>query len=449
MAISISILPTDKLRIISNYSITDFNYTNLVQLYQPFIGAEASALYMTLVSRLQKLPFEQLPSFTYEELLLNLNLNMHTFLQVCNRLEAIGLIKTFYSEKGKSKDFVYQLLPPLTAPQFFKNQLLSSLLLEYIGENKFRKLEEHLLQKLPTQQYKENTHEFLEVFQKPMHQTQELTSVSSEKEPHISGTLDIQLLKELLGKTFINLNDVEGHLKDVQALATLYGLDEIQIVKLLEDAMDIEHDCINWKRLQFLASEQYQFQPINPTTSLNDESPLTLSQETSSKKLSPFEKQIVEACQSYTPLEFLAELKAEEGTGESITIEERSTLINAVKNPKVKLPVINFLIHYMLVDQEMSSLNRNFFEKTLNDWLRHHISDPLSAMDYIRKRQTKEYKHSSYSKIKNAPFKEKLPAWAEKQKQNSTAVQTKTKLSVAESQKINDDIQRLMKKLEK
>ena len=75
------------------------------------------------------------------------NLGMPDFHLAKSRLEGIGLLKTYHKEPTASRPQTYtmELLAPTSPRLFFKDALLSTLLLNQVGNHRFEKLKQRFL----------------------------------------------------------------------------------------------------------------------------------------------------------------------------------------------------------------------------------------------------------------------------------------------------------------
>ena len=252
--------------------------------------------------------------------------------------------------------------------------------------------------------------------------------------------LNVQLLKQLLTKTFVNQQSVAQNLQTVNTVAVMYGLDEVQLVRLLEEAVDINHqDDVNWNRFRALASQQYEF-TMKPGKSDDSDSNVEIQQP--SQPVRTVDQDLITACEQYAPMEFLTALKDEQG--QTVTHEEQITIQRAVEAQRLAPAVINVLTHYMLVNENMDSLNQKYFERTANNWLKNKVNTPEKAIAYVREWQKKRQQPQHASRYaRRSQYAEKLPAWAQK-KENQSTIKNQTK---DQSVNVNQDISRLMQRI--
>lgn len=118
--------------------LSDVDQRIVTALYQPLIGLSAYSLYMVLTEESRSAAGQRQEKLT-AELLSSLDIGVAEFYQARIRLEAVGLLRT-YKKKSEEQVYVYELHPPLSASDFFADDVISLLLLERVGEKKFQAL---------------------------------------------------------------------------------------------------------------------------------------------------------------------------------------------------------------------------------------------------------------------------------------------------------------------
>ena len=435
----IHILATDKFKVVSKALPQEFQFQTLTKLYQPFIGEKAVALYMSLIAEVQTGDWDQLPEWNHEQFLVRLGINVQQFTAAKEKLEAVGLMRTHFN--AQKHCFLYEMLPAKSGSAFFEDQVLSGLLMEYVGEQQFAQL----LNFFEGNHW--NRHAFQDVSKKltDVFRVKDASSVTdapvqSTPVADLKMKLNVQLLKQLLTKTFVNQQSVAQNLQTVNTVAVRYGLDEVQLVRLLEEAVDVNHqDDVNWNRFRALASQQYEF-TMKPGKSDDSDSNVEIQQP--SQPVRTVDQDLIAACEQYAPMEFLTALKDEQG--QTVTHEEQITIQRAVEAQRLAPAVINVLTHYMLVNENMDSLNQKYFERTANNWLKNKVNTPEKAIAYVREWQKKRQQPQHASRYaRRSQYAEKLPAWAQK-KENQSTIKNQTK---DQSVNVNQDISRLMQRI--
>ncbi|AWX42480.1 Chromosome replication initiation and membrane attachment protein [Metamycoplasma cloacale] len=125
----------EKYYIENSESITSSDLENLRVFYQPFIGPNAISLYQYLYD--MHTIYDARHNFTYNDTNEFLSISKEEMVKARQLLEATGLIKSFLT---KDQSYLFQLKRPLNANEITQNKLISSLLIEKIGIEKFQQL---------------------------------------------------------------------------------------------------------------------------------------------------------------------------------------------------------------------------------------------------------------------------------------------------------------------
>ena len=112
--------------------ISDFDRDTLSMLYQPIIGGAAVSLYLTLQQDHKKIDKQ----FTHEELVNSMGFSIDIIQSAREKLEAIGLLSSYYKNENSQTIYKYVLYAPKTPKEFFDDILFKGLLIEKIGERK-------------------------------------------------------------------------------------------------------------------------------------------------------------------------------------------------------------------------------------------------------------------------------------------------------------------------
>ena len=116
---NLTILPADSYIVINKTTITDADRKLISMLYQPIIGYTAVSLYNTLIDDLDKLELMS-EELTHHHLMSTMQLKLEDIVIAREKLEGIGLIKT-YVKKGNINSYVYLIYSPITANEFFSS----------------------------------------------------------------------------------------------------------------------------------------------------------------------------------------------------------------------------------------------------------------------------------------------------------------------------------------
>ena len=241
-----------------------------------------------------------------------------------------------------------------------------------------------------------------------------------------------------LKNSYVSSDDVMNHLDIIKSVKLVYGIDEFQLVKLLEKAINVTNNKIDYNEFKKLAQKNFDSgirrnfkkNKIVETAKAKDDE--------KDKNIDP----LVNAFKAYVPLEFLEILKNE--LGSFVTANERYAVKTLVEKQMLPNEVINVLIHYLLVVQDSSTILKGTFERIAADWTKKKIKNAQEAMTYVKSftreksLQRKATKKDSKGRKSNVIVKEKLPEWAkEKGKNKLTDV----------GKKENKEIDELLKKI--
>lgn len=433
--------PQDGYIISANRHISNDDKEIISVLYQPIIGIMASGIYQNLASMVN---YNAILSdkMRLSKLINYLVIDLKNFTDAIHRLEATGLIRTFVNEDENGKIFIFEIHPPVSEVDFFKDDLFCALLLESVGKEKFVELSKwHKYPSTISQGFTEISKTIPEVF----HLTVPSITITNEVKPQSEGqntskaliekqnvTLDIGGIKKYLLNSFVKFEDLKKYINELKTAKLVYGLEEYRIVKLLERSVDIETNKIDIELFKENCNESFDavFKKQNQYQSTNS---------TTDTKAKLDEDPLIQAFQSYTPLEFLQILKQE--LGSFVTDNEKRTIYRVVENENMNLPleVVNALIHYYLVDKEFSNLSKGPFEATLADWQKHQINSARQAMEYTKKITSRraQTKNSRNYRARKIIEKEKLPDWAINKEKQTNRV-TNNKQAKAQQEKISE-----------
>lgn len=424
-------------------------------LYQPLLGSEAFSLWINLLAELPTGCFESNVN-VHAELLNRMEIGIPQFFQARIKLEGIGLLKTYVKKEEINQDFLYVLQKPLSASDFFHDEVLSVFLLEKVGEKRYNQLVD--LFAVPNasiaEDYQEVSRKFLDVFpfkleklqayQAILQQSQALfiTDESKVELKVESTTFDWTYFMSLIDGIYINKEQVETKLrKTIYTFHQLYGIDELAMQRFLLEATDYLTNRVDEKELRKAIYKQYH-QPRknqavvaaaeNAAVTEENQSVLepaeqAILRQNTLKRLGFTEQeiQIILISESLSPMDFLQSIKEQKGG--YVAQSERWTLESICKNANLPNAVINILLHYALVTQDNAVLNQRYAEAIANDWAQKKIFKPEDAIleakklqqaakEKKQKRQAdKKQNHTSYKGNQVTYRKETLPEWATKE----------------------------------
>ncbi|HBF75015.1 MAG TPA: helicase DnaB, partial [Lactobacillus sp.] len=158
------LMPKTSVAIVTTTRLQEERRRVLDLLYQPILGVSAYSL-ATVMWRQVSLTADLKVEVTHTDLLALLNISMVTLQDSRQRLEAAGLLRTFENQPDRLPELIYELQQPVSGEMFFKDDLLSLLLLEVVGERQFERLRQAFLpRQLKRDRWHEISKSFLDVF---------------------------------------------------------------------------------------------------------------------------------------------------------------------------------------------------------------------------------------------------------------------------------------------
>lgn len=445
--------PLSKFILLADDDLSDLQRTSLDVLYQPIIGV----LPYALINNFWRMSHEKKThqAHSHFETLSYLSVDMKSFYEARLRLEAAGLMKTYIkTNSNDEKQYVYRLVSPLSVNDFFMDDLLSVSLLQVIGEDRYVDLyNEFIRPGFDLSEYKDVSKNFLQVFNiRDSEVTNTPKAVAkvkdSIKENHDdvssgpvierSNDFDFNLLLDMLNQSYVNTTDVKKNINLINSEHQLYGIDEIEMAKLIEKATNVTNNVFDPNNFKILVSRQFQSNTANvshQTKQVNN------STEANVNDLNAQEKQLIKSASEYAPIEFLNYLKTAKG-GYVHSNEERM-ISDLVARQILKPEVINMIVYHILIDQEKSGLNKNLFEAIADNWSQNNVTDASRAVTFIKDRQKELNKPRKprFNNNRKMTVKETLPDWAkdnEKPKEYGKVNEDKKKELEARIQKLRN-----------
>lgn len=402
---SVSILPADSYLVVNKSFLNENDRKLLTTLYQPIIGTVAICLYFTLWSDLNKTNIIS-NEFTHHHLMNSMGLKLDEIVIARKKLEALGLLKTFYKE-GNINNYIYELYSPLSPIEFFSNPILSSSLLASIGKKEYQMLISYFKPlKLNISEFENITSSFSDIYKMDIKTIEDVTEkdiISKEKNDiSINDVLDFDYIKESIPKGILSNNAFSASLiKLLNRLAYLYNFDNDTMIELLKNSIN-EKGTFNEEKLKKNCKNLFSFE--------NDGVPKLIFKskndvKVDNKNIKDIKQKLIECFECTTPYDFLkAKYGGSKPTSKDISLVE-SLLVDQELNPGV----VNVLIDYVLRTNE-KKLNKNLVQAIASQWKMCNITTVKDAM----KQAEKEYRKINQAKEKKNIKKietEKLPNW--------------------------------------
>lgn len=413
--------PTDGYRADAETPFFSAQQAVIASLYQPLIGSNAAALYAYLHQQVG-----QDRIYLISHLLSVMNFGVSDFYEARIRLEGLGLLETY--RKSSENIYIYHLKEPLTAHDFFRHEILGFLLMEQVGEQNFKYLQEQFKPQLLSKVgYQNITRSFTDVYRFNSsvdsmqnffnQQPTEKKAMSPIKLTDSAFNWDL-FIAEMKGQYIKNGEWERQEVKDtVILLHEMYGYNELDMQALVLDASDLDSGEIDVKKLKNSvrkkeAQRNVQIVPRkNPTSTPEADIATSVT-----AKRPQAEAALIAAANANSAIAFLDSIKKQKGG--YVASNEYFALEELVGRSGLSTPVVNILIHYILVVGNNATLNQKYANTIANSWAQDGVKTPEDAIQKV-----KDLAQEAKTKLTNKPRynqqprlrQEVVPEWAKKE----------------------------------
>ena len=414
--------PRDCIQVTQQVWLTQRELQFVTQLYVPFLGVQASTLYLVLFSELSPNSYQS-DVIRLADLLAIVNMGIPDFYQARIRLESVGLLKTYRyeDEDSISAQYTFELQAPASPNLFFKDALLSTLLVNQVGHQRFEILQKRFSVKEKAPYGQDVTSTFQEGFQLPFNMSQYKRNIAQEKQMIkdvkqqeslvLNSNIDWELLTDLLKSQFVHEQALTDEVKQMlNSFQLYYGLTEREIAQYVIYAADLSTGEIDEKELysiiinanQHLAAPKKEEVSITPVESTPEISEVVTEEK---QEITPAPMQLPQAIQrlitlakEMTPFDFMTSIKQQRNG--YVSNGEQRIILDLVQVGTIPSEVINILIHYVLVVKNNPTITKNLMDTIANDWSQKGIQSAEQAIEAVRQRD-KEFKAIRKEKIEN------------------------------------------------
>lgn len=416
---NINILPADTYLVVNKTIINASDSKIITMLYQPIIGYSAVSLYFTLIDDLDKLELMS-EELTHHHLMSTMQLKLEDIIMALDKLEAVGLVKTYY-KKDNINNFVYLLYSPLSSNEFFNHPILNIVLYNNLGKKEYEKvLNYYKVPRLNLKDYIDVTSSFDEVFTPiSTNNFNIVDKVIRKEEGHIllNKSIDFNMLISSIPKSMLNEKCFTTDTKNlINSLSYTYNIDNLSMVSLVRDNIN-EKGLIDKINLRKSCRNYYQFENGGKLpTLIYAKQPEYLKKPTGDN--SKWAK-MVYTFENITPYDYLkSKYKDSEPTQRDLKIIEY-LLIDQKLNPGV----VNVLISYVLKVNNQK-LNKNYIDTIVGQWKRLKIETVEEAMKTTEKEHKRIKKMVNKTNSKPVTYKNKkediVPDWFNKNLDSNT-----------------------------
>ena len=413
-----SILPADTYVVVNKSIIDSEDRKILSMLYQPIIGPLPIMLYFSLWSDLDKSEIIS-NEYTHHHLITNMHMTLEEIIEARHKLEAIGLLKTFYKEENIN-NYIYQLFSPINAHDFFNHPILNVVLYNNLGKKEYEHLKSYFkIPRINTSNYEDITVSFSDVFTSvPLTSYDVLNNDIRKKniqKLNIDTNFDFDFLKASLPNSIDKDKLFTKEIKSlILELSFLYHLDVIKIKDIIPTCIN-ERGNINKEELRKTCRNYYQFDNhgLLPSVVYDTQPEYLKKPEGDTSKRA----KMIYTFETITPYELLKS----KNNGNEPTSRDLKLAEDLVITYGLKIGVVNVLIDYILKTNN-NRLTRNHAETIAGQWQRQKIETVDDAMKTAEKEHKKYRKAKTTTTNKRVVKEEKIPEWFNKEikKQETT-----------------------------
>lgn len=399
---NISIMPLDTYTVINKTILNENDRNLLLTLYQPIVGSTSINLYFNLWNSLDKIELTS-ETLEHKSLISLMGISYSELLEARERLEGIGLIKTYIKE-GEINNYVYELYSPISAHNFFINPLLATTLYTSVGSQEFKKIKESY--KIPTinnKGYKEISKKFSDIYKSTSLVDIDTTNIRKKNfnDLEVSSSFDIDDLLMSIPDIMLNHTKISDEIKKlIIKLSYVYNFDEEKTKEIINNSIDEKHS-IDQTLLKENYKNYYKFENNGTLPSiLYKTQPENLRKEITSN--TPKDK-VIYLFETTSPYKFIcSKSKTSKPTKQELEILEY-LLVDMELTPGV----VNVLIDYVLKIND-NKLTKNFVIAIASQWKRSNIKTVSEAMEISKKEYKKEKKEVKVTRTKKQEVK---PDW--------------------------------------
>ena len=409
------VLPADTFIVVNKTILNEYDRKLLIMLYQPIIGYKAISLYLSLWSYLDKREILS-NEFTHHQLMMTMQLKLSEIVESREKLEAIGLLKT-YVRKSNINNFVYEIYSPISAYEFLNNPVLVTALYNNIGKSEYDKIIEfYKVPKISLRDYEEITCSFNEIFKAVNISNFELienVNKYSSNKIQIQSKIDIDNIISLIPEEIFNIRSLTSDTKDlINKIAFIYNYDDTRMSELIRESLT-DKKTIDKQALKINSRKYYQFENSGKLPSIiyrTQPDYLRKPEGDTSNKA-----KMIYQFETTTPYDYLlSKYKNGKPSKSDITVLEYLLL-----DMNLNAGVVNVLIDYVLKINN-NKLTKNFVDVIASQWAKSKIETVEEAMNIAEK----EYK--SRKKITKVT-KEIKPDWFDKDIEENKASEEEIK----------------------
>ena len=408
-----SVLPADTFIVVNKTTLSDKDRNLLILLYQPIIGSTSISLYYTLWSYLDKSEILS-NEWTHHHILRDMMISNSELIEAKEKLEAIGLIKT-YLKKGNINNYVYELYSPVNASEFINNPLLNIALFNAVGKLEYERVVSYFkIPKINLREYEDVTKKFSDIFAYSSIPLNDNLIYDIKKSSHrnleLLSKIDINTILSLISDEVLNKKSLTKTMKDfLYKISYIYNYDNDDMIELIRNSITEKH-TIDKKLLQENANKYYRYDNMGKLPSIiYKNQPEYLRKEnldTSNRS------RMIHLFETTSPYDFI---NSKYKTGNP-TSSDLAIISYLLIDLNLKPGVVNVLVDYVLKINN-NKLIKSFVEVIASQWSKSGIETVEAAMEIAEK----EYKKKKSVATKVTKKASVTPDWFNKNIEEDTA----------------------------
>ena len=385
----------------SYWVYNDYNINNFVSelhlLYLPLVESDAIKLYQFLATKIvseEKLSQEFLHFDISDHLFLTIN---EIFL-ARKKLEAIGLLETYFRKTSSKNQYFYKVKEPLSFAEFFENPALCQLLKNKIGDLQYNFIRKKYRRNIVSFSSFENlTAKFTDVYTNDYYDSYSFENIQKAYKGlnYDNYSFDIAKLNYLLTNSYLdNLLDNTVVKEKVISLAHLYKASVADMAKAIEKSIkndasnpEIDFELLSDHLVQLFVNVKKQDVP-----KLENMLDRNILESTKEEKLTVEEK-FVREVDNMSYVDFL-----NKRFGIILSTVDGRNISNLQSKYNFPTGVLNILLEHAIRNSNSNSIpNFNYMDKIASEWSGKKFLGAQDAILYIRTTQ-KDYKKTQTPK---------------------------------------------------
>ena len=237
--------------------------TELNLLYLPLVGSDAVKLYQFLGSKMIG-DTNLSKNYLHYDIFDNLALDVNKFIIARKKLEAIGLLQSFYINNSSGKQYVYKIKEALSFFEFFNTPILCQLLENTIGNSEYNEIKTYYsFDKVSFNNFEELTVKFSDIYNLENLDSYEsgFTKTDLASGPNFDEYFfDFSKLNYYLANSYLSEVIEKSNIKNnILGLAHLYKVTPSDMAKAIEKVADVNagESTLNVEKLKNYLTQLY------------------------------------------------------------------------------------------------------------------------------------------------------------------------------------------------